>query len=148
MSSSNNSGRTGSESSNPDSIHVRCAKGTGDRVHEVAEASFTSKPEWLRWVVLEALEKEEKLVAPSPLEPSAGTRARLASQGEGPARKPGARAYPEHVRVSCPSGTNERIVLAAQRSGTSRSEWVRRALVRVLDVYEPEPGARGRRPVR
>ena len=74
MSSSNNSGRTGSESLYPDSIHVRCAKGTGDRVHQVAEASFTSAPEWLRRVVLEVLKKEEKLVAPSPLEPSAGTR--------------------------------------------------------------------------
>ena len=142
------SGRGGSKALYPDSVHVRCAPGTGERVRRVAAASLTSVPEWLRRVVLDALERAGGGEAPSPLHPSDGLRARLedgsALGGEEEVvdvhQRP--RAYPEHVRVSCPGGTSDRIVDAAMKSGTSRSEWVRRALVRALDVYEVQRGRR------
>ena len=99
----------------------------------VVRASLTSAPEWLRRVVLEALRREDGGDPPSPLAPSAGTLERM--HGEEVEDTSGGRAFPEHVRVRCPSGTNERLAKAAKDRGTSRSEWVRRALARALDVH-------------
>lgn len=145
------SGRGGSKALYPDAVHVRCARGTGKRVKRIAEASLTSVPEFLRRVVLDALARADGDELLSPLFPSAGTRARLDDVGAESAQEEEVdasqrpSAYPEHVRVNCPAGTSERIVKAAVASGTSRSEWVRRALVRAIDVYEVQ---RGRRPPR
>ena len=140
MSSSNNSERTGSESLYPDSIHVRCAKGTTDRVHRVARASLTSAPEWLRRVIIDALNRKDGGDPPSPLAPSAGTLARM--HGEDTS---GGRAFPEHVRVSCPPETNKLVTKAAKNRGTSRSEWVRRVLAHALAVHLDKPQVRNLR---
>ena len=126
--------RAGSESLYPDSIHVRCAKGTQARLRRVALASLTSVPEWMRRVILDALNSKDGGAAPSPLAPSAGTLARM--RDEAVEDTSGGRAFAEHMRTSCPSGTKERLVQAAKDCGTSRSEWVRRVVARALDAHE------------
>ena len=71
--------------------------------------------------------------------PGAGTLARIRMHGEEVEDTSGGRAFPEHVRVNCPSGTNKRLAKAARDRGTSRSEWVRRVLARALEVHLPYP---------
>ena len=127
---------TGSESLYPDSVHVRCVKGTVVRVRRAGRASSTSASEWLRRAIGEALDSKDGGAAPSTLAPSAETLARMRRLGEQAEDTSARQAFPEDLRTSCPSGTKACLEQAARKRSTSRSEWVRRVVVRALEKHE------------